>query len=158
MYLYATLPTPHLHSTSTPCVSKYRFCRRIVPSTLFPPPPGIPIYYACWRYKYMLCTKGFTRGVDHDLDLLYHVQIDLILPLVCMICVWQVQPRKHVLDRAHYTAHIWQPELGHTDHTYHTDHTDTSALEYLDDSTGIDGLFRGVNFVVFSPNIKSRWS
>ena len=36
----------------------------------------------------------------------------------------QLQPRKHELDHADYTAPTRQHELDHTDHTAHTDHTD----------------------------------
>ena len=37
------------------------------------------------------------------------------------ICVVQIQPRKHALDHAGYTAPTRQHELDHTDHTDHTD-------------------------------------
>ena len=33
----------------------------------------------------------------------------------------QIQPMKHVLDHAEYTAPTRQHELDHTDHTDHTD-------------------------------------
>ena len=38
-----------------------------------------------------------------------------------MICVAQMQPRKHALDDADYTAPTRQHELDHTDHTDYTD-------------------------------------
>ena len=37
--------------------------------------------------------------------------------MLCRICVVQIQPRKHALDRAGYTAPTRQRELDHTDHT-----------------------------------------
>ena len=43
----------------------------------------------------------------------------------------QIQPSKHVLDDAGYTAPTRQHELDytdHADHTYHTDHTDQAYL------------------------------
>ena len=41
--------------------------------------------------------------------------------MLCMICVVQIQPRKHVLDDADNTAGTLQHELDDTDHTDHTD-------------------------------------
>ena len=41
--------------------------------------------------------------------------------MLCRICVVQIQPRKHALDYAGYTAPTQQHELDHTDHTDHTD-------------------------------------
>ena len=35
--------------------------------------------------------------------------------MLCRICVVQVQPKKHVLGRAGYTAPTLQHELDHTD-------------------------------------------
>ena len=40
----------------------------------------------------------------------------------------QIQPRKHVLDRADYKAPTRQGELDHTDHTDHADHTDEGSI------------------------------
>ena len=50
--------------------------------------------------------------LDPNLSLWYVVQ-DL--------CVVQIQPRKHTVDGAGYTAPTRQHELDHTDHTDHTD-------------------------------------
>ena len=50
---------------------------------------------------------------------------------MCRICMSQIQPSKHVLDDAGYTAPTRQHELDytdHADHTYHTDHTDQAYL------------------------------
>ena len=56
----------------------------------------------------------------------------------------QLQPRKHILNHAGYTAPTRQHELdhkAHTDHTYHTDHTDyLPCLADLDYEAGIDDL------------------
>ena len=41
--------------------------------------------------------------------------------MLCRICIVQIQPRKHALDLADYTAPPRQHELDHTDHTDHTD-------------------------------------
>ena len=49
---------------------------------------------------------------DHDLD--HDIQQ--------MIYIVQIQPRKHELDHADYTAPSRQHDLDHTDHTDHTDH------------------------------------
>ena len=35
--------------------------------------------------------------------------------MLCRICTVQIQPSKHVLDHAGYTASIWQHELDRTD-------------------------------------------
>ena len=45
-----------------------------------------------------------------------------------------IQPRKHALDHAGYTAPIRQHELDHADHTDHTDqeYTNLPCLEDLD--------------------------
>ena len=37
--------------------------------------------------------------------------------MLCRICVVQIQPRKHALDDAGYTAPVGQHELDHPDHT-----------------------------------------
>ena len=37
------------------------------------------------------------------------------------VCIVHIQPRKRVLDRAHFTAPTRQHELDHTNHTNHTD-------------------------------------
>ena len=41
--------------------------------------------------------------------------------MLCKICIVKIQPRKHVLHHAGYTAPTRQHELDHTDHTDHTD-------------------------------------
>ena len=43
---------------------------------------------------------------------------EYIYLLLCVICVPQIQPRKHVLDRADYTAPTRQRGLDHTDQGY----------------------------------------
>ena len=59
---------------------------------------------------------GGSIRTDHDLD---HLNLDLswwvVQDLIC--CVVHIQPRKHVLDRAEYTAPSQQHELDCTDHT-----------------------------------------
>ena len=67
----------------------------------------------------------------YDLD---HLDPNLPWRRLCRICVVQIQPRKHVLDHAGYTAPTRQHELDHTDHTdhtNHTDHTDHTDQDYI---------------------------
>ena len=44
--------------------------------------------------------------------------------MLCRVCLVQIQPRKHTVDDADYTAPTRQRELDHADHTDHTDHAD----------------------------------
>ena len=68
---------------------------------------------------------GQTDQIDHDLD---HLDLNCRYEMLCRICVVQIQPRKHALDRAGYTAPTRQHELDHTDHTDRTDHTDQEHI------------------------------
>ena len=63
---------------------------------------------------------GHIHQIDHDLDHLDHLYLTCRYEM-CGICIVQIQPRKHVLDHAGYTASTRQHELDHTDHTDHTD-------------------------------------
>ena len=54
--------------------------------------------------------------------------------MLCRICVAQIQPKKHVLDRVDYTAPTRQHELDHTDQK------PISPERSIDHQAGVDFL------------------
>ena len=92
------------------------------------------------RTKYKKHSTPRTDNIDHDLDLIYIIELLTCLrERLCRICIVHIHPRKYVLDRAAgYTAPTQQHELDHTDHTDHTDHADHT--DHTDQESTVSAL------------------